>query len=222
MSQSRKSRRNADFDRDEFAPAKPGKGPQKNRPTKLRIVSGDMGGRKISYNGDPATRPMKQRTREAVFSLLGGKLPGTFAIDMFAGTGILAMESISRGSASGVALELARPAVRTIVGNLKDLNLGDRLQVQNVDTLRWLRHLDLQLVNFPDVPWIVFCCPPYKLWINEGEKLCEGLAELYDSSPSGSQFVCETEKYDICEQLPQIEWDVREYHPATISIAKKP
>ena len=64
---------------------------QKFSPTKLRIVAGQMGGRKIVYSGDPAIRPMKEKTRESVFSLLGGYLYETFAVDLFGGTGSVAI-----------------------------------------------------------------------------------------------------------------------------------
>ena len=55
--------------------------------TELRIVGGDFGGRKIKYTGDPRTRPMKDVTREAMFNLVGGFVPGKLVIDLFAGSG---------------------------------------------------------------------------------------------------------------------------------------
>lgn len=191
-------------------------------PSKIRIVSGEFRNRKLDYNGDPATRPMKEKTREAVFSLLGGKLGGTFAIDLFAGTSVLAIESVSRGSAEAIALELSRTVVKTTLKNLQTLGLQDRVYIQNVDTLRWLRSIELNSARWPDLPWIVFCCPPYKLWVEESERLCQGIAEMYAASPVGSQFVCETDKeFDIREGLPDIEWDVRNYPPAYIGVAEK-
>lgn len=192
-------------------------------PTRLRIVAGDLRGRKVDYNGDPATRPMKQRTREAVFSLLGGHLPGTQAIDLFGGTGILAFESVSRGSVRASILELARPAVKTMLENLRKLDLAERVQVHNVDTLRWLRSVEGHVQGWQDLPWIVFCCPPYRLWHTQGQRLADGLASMFELSPVGSRFVCETEDtFDIAAAIPQLEWDVRKYSPARIAIAEKP
>ncbi len=196
--------------------------PTKFSPTRLRIVAGDIRGRRIEYNGDPATRPMKERTRESVFSLLGGKLSGKFVVDLFGGTGILAFESISRGAEKAIILELARPAVTTILHNMRQLELGDRVEVHNVDTLRWLRHLEVNRAAWPDLPWVVFCCPPYRMWIKETQALCGGVAALYEASPIGSQFVCETEQgFDLADAIPEIEWDTRKYSPATVAVCTK-
>ena len=135
--------------RDRFQASRPVRKPQKLTPTRLRIVAGNLRGRRIEYNGDPATRPMKERTREAVFSLLGGYLEDTIAIDLFGGTGILAFESISRGSVQATILEMLRPSVTTIVQNLKYLGIENQVDVHNVDTLRWLRSLEMNTQTWP-------------------------------------------------------------------------
>ncbi len=191
-------------------------------PTRLRIVAGELGGRKIDYNGDPATRPMKERTREAVFSLLGGYLYDTFAIDLFGGTGILAFESVSRGSERAIILEMSRTAVATILLSMEQLRLGERIDVYNVDTLRWMRNLELARVSWPNLPWVVYCCPPYKMWKSDTERLCTGLMAIVESSPSGSRLVCETEHdFDLRAALPSLNWDIRNYAPANIGISVK-
>lgn len=196
---------------------------QKFSPTKLRIVAGQMGGRKIVYSGDPAIRPMKEKTRESVFSLLGGYLYGTFAVDLFGGTGILAMESVSRGAEKGVIFELSRPAVATIVDNLKLLRLETQIEVHNIDTLRWLRSIEANTKNWPKMPWVVYCCPPYRLWNEESQRLVTGVSELFAAAPAGSWLVCETEQnFDMAKELPDIDWDIRKYNPAYVAVAHKP
>ena len=191
-------------------------------PTRLRIVAGELGGRKIDYNGDPGTRPMKERTRESVFSLLGGYLYNHFAIDLFGGTGILAFESISRGADRAIILEMSRPAVATMLNSMETLRLSDRIEVFNVDTLRWLRNIDMARRDWPDLPWIVYCCPPYKMWTSDTQRLCQGLMELLAASPVGSRIVCESEwGFDLPAAMPSVEWDVRNYDPANISICRK-
>lgn len=196
---------------------------QKFSPTKLRIVAGQMGGRKIVYSGDPSIRPMKEKTRESVFSLLGGYLYETFAVDLFGGTGILAMESVSRGAERGVIFELSRPAVATIVDNLKLLRLESQIEVQNIDTLRWLKSIEANTKKWPQMPWVIYCCPPYRLWKEESQRLLAGVAELYAVAPAGSWIVCETEQdFDMAKELPTIEWDIRKYNPAYVAVAHKP
>lgn len=192
------------------------------RATRLRIVAGSLGGRRIEYNGDPDTRPMKEKTREAVFSLLGGYLDGTFALDLFAGTGVLGFESISRGASGALLLEYSRPTVSTILANMRALDLGDRVQVQNVDSLRWLRNAASETSHLPHCPWIIYCCPPYSMWQRQTSRLLEGLASLRVVAPTGSRFVCETdESFDLTNHLPDWNWNVRNYQPALLCIATK-
>ncbi len=222
MNRSHRPRdRQASADSDELQPRRPVVKP-KITPTRLRIVAGELGGRKIDYNGDPATRPMKERTRESVFSLLGGYLYNTFAIDLFGGTGILAFESISRGADRAIILEMSRPAVTTMLESMRQLGLSDRIDVFNVDTLRWLRNLEMARSNWPDLPWVIYCCPPYKMWTSDSERLCQGLSDMLAAAPEGSRLVCETERsYDLPAAMPQFEWDVRQYDPANIAICGK-
>ncbi|MEM7479432.1 MAG: RsmD family RNA methyltransferase [Planctomycetota bacterium] len=205
----------------------PGRGKAKLVPTKLRIVSGEFRGRRISYNGDPATRPMKEKTREAVFSLLGGRLPETCALDLFGGTGILGMEAVSRGAKGAIILELMHKSVATMKETLEGLELNDRIRVQNVDTIRWLKNFELQQLRYAqpncdwNLPWIVFVCPPYKLWVAESEKLVAGLGCLVEAAPSGSKIICETDKlFSVADSIDKLDWDVRHYDPAYISIAQ--
>ena len=75
----------------------------------LRIIGGQFRGRRLTYHGDPLTRPMKDRVREAVFNLLWPGAEGAVAIDLFAGTGALGLEALSRGA---VAAWLAPAALR--------------------------------------------------------------------------------------------------------------
>jgi 16S rRNA (guanine966-N2)-methyltransferase len=218
------------FDEDDIfedgndAPAPPKKSNpkrQKIKPTKLRIIAGELRSRRIEYNGDPATRPMKEKTREAVFSLLGGYLHNTYAIDLFAGTGILGFESISRGSVGATLLELSRPTVTSMLSNMKLLGLADKCDIQNVDTFRWMKTAEIQTKRIPVVPWIVYCCPPYALWKQQTDRMIEGLALLMGCAPKDSTLVCETEEdFDVTKLLPQFDWDVRRYKPACVALGR--
>lgn len=191
-------------------------------PKWLRIVAGELGGQRVQYSGDPAIRPMKDRTRESVFNLLGGDLTGYWAIDLFAGTGALGFEAISRGAEHAVLLELSRPAITTVLANATRLRIADRVEIHNVDTLRWLKSFSLAPPKWSELPWVVFCCPPYRMWTTELDRLRDGLQQLRTASPVGSFFVVETEQdFDIAGQLPGWDWDIRPYKPAKVGIAEK-
>ncbi len=188
----------------------------------LRIIAGEFRSRRIYYNGDHHIRPMKDRTRESVFSLLGGHLTGFYAVDLFGGTGVMAFESISRGASGAIILELGRSAMSMILHNISALQLGEKIQVHNVDTLRWMKHLTSTCPTWPKQAWVVFCCPPYKMWRSDEQRLVAGLQELYALSPEGSQFVLESdESFDVQKALPTLSWDVRSYKPARIAICRK-
>jgi 16S rRNA (guanine966-N2)-methyltransferase len=191
-------------------------------PRWLRIVGGEMRGQRVQYSGDPSIRPMKDRTRESVFNLLGGDLSGMLAIDLFAGTGVLGLESISRGARRAVLLEMLRPAVATIAENAARLKVADKVEIHNVDTLRWLKYIESTAIQWQDSPWVVFCCPPYSMWSSELERLRDGLVKMLAVCPIGSMFVVESEQpFDIRAELPEFDWDVRPYKPAIVGVAEK-
>ena len=103
--------------------------------TTLRIIAGNLRTRKIQFAVDPRTRPMKDRTREAVMSLLGGTFRDAIAFDLFAGTAVLAFETISRGAVQGIVFEILKSASREILSNAKSLGISDKLTVLQTDVL---------------------------------------------------------------------------------------
>jgi 16S rRNA (guanine966-N2)-methyltransferase len=94
----------------------------------VRIVGGALGGRRIRAPAGRGTRPTPERVREALFSALG-PLEGRDVLDVFAGSGALALEALSRGARSATAIERARPAVACIRRNAEALGVADRLRV---------------------------------------------------------------------------------------------
>ena len=80
----------------------------------VRIIGGHFKGTRLVHLGDQRTRPMKHRVREAMFNLVGPAVGGMHAVDLFAGTGALALEAISRGAAEATMVERHFPTVRCI------------------------------------------------------------------------------------------------------------
>jgi 16S rRNA (guanine966-N2)-methyltransferase len=131
----------------------------------LRIIAGDLRSRKIQFACDRRTRPMKDRTREAVMNLLGGTLEQCVAFDLFGGSGVLAFESISRGAEKAVVWEILRNGALVIQNIARELGVQDRVQVLHEDVFRWSSdlHDSLKRLHLPEaaiLPAAVFAEKP--------------------------------------------------------------
>jgi 16S rRNA (guanine966-N2)-methyltransferase len=135
----------------------------------MRIVAGRWGGRRISSPKGEATRPTSDRVREALFSILGDFVQDARVLDLFAGSGALGLEALSRGAGTATFVDSAGPAVAAVKANLEAL--GGEAEVHRSDALRFLhaaagkaRHYDLVLLD-----------PPYRLAERLGRELSETL-----------------------------------------------
>lgn len=183
-----------------------------------RIIGGSLRGRSIEYSGDSRTRPMKDRTREAVFNLLGPAIRGAHAIDLFAGTGAIGLEAISRGSRHATFIERHFPTARLIERNADQLGVRDRATVIASDTFYWGRRHD----PLGEAPLAVFCSPPYALYGERAEDLIDLMARLIEEAPIDSRFVVEADDRFDFGRLPLPEqWRIRAYPPAVIGILTK-
>jgi 16S rRNA (guanine966-N2)-methyltransferase len=164
---------------------------------------------------------MKDRVREAVFNLLGD-VSGRFTIDLFAGTGALGFEALSRGAQAAVFVEQHFPTADVLRKNATSLGLNDRCEVLAADTLVWFRREIRLPKSLPDVPWLVFCSPPYELFVSRKEALVHLLSELWQAAPPGSAFVVEADRRFDFALLPEPgKWLLRDYPPAHIGLAWK-
>jgi 16S rRNA (guanine966-N2)-methyltransferase len=186
--------------------------------SQLRIIGGSLRGRTVHYNGDAGLRPMKDRTRESVFNLIGPDVVGKTVIDLFAGTGAMAFESLSRGAGAAICIERRFPNARTITETADVLKIGARLSVTPGDTFIWAkRHLPKS-----SPAWLVFCCPPYEFYATRRDEMLKLINTVWDEAPLGSVFVVESDERFSPDQLPHPDkWDNRTYLPAVISIARK-
>ncbi|MDX1948276.1 MAG: RsmD family RNA methyltransferase [Pirellulaceae bacterium] len=184
----------------------------------LRIVGGKMRGRTLTYSGDLRTRPMKDRVREAVFNLIGPRVVGSHAVDLFAGTGALGLEAISRGAAGATFIERHHPTTKLIEQNAAKLGIGGQVAVLFADTFFWAREPQLPA----DRPWLVFCSPPYEFYVSRADDMLALLGRLHAAAPAESVFVVEADERFAFGQLPQpATWDIRTYPPAVVGILAK-
>jgi 16S rRNA (guanine966-N2)-methyltransferase len=121
----------------------------------MRIVAGTLGGRRITAPPGAATRPTTDRVREAIFSILGPPPPDTRVLDLFAGSGAMAAEALSRGAVAATLVESARGALAIVRRNVDALALGDRARIHAGDALQFLRAAPGDLYRW------VFVDPPY-------------------------------------------------------------
>jgi 16S rRNA (guanine966-N2)-methyltransferase len=187
-------------------------------PGSVRIVGGEFRGRKLPHSGDERTRPMKDRVREAVFNLLSNSVRGSHVIDLFAGTGALGIEALSRGAARATLIECHFPTVSQIQKNLNLLGAQDRAQVVGSDTFYWAR---TGPTAGPE-PWLVFVSPPYEFYVSRQTEMLDLIIGLLGSAPPQSTMVVEADQRFDMGSLPHAgDWDVRTYSPAVIAIYRK-
>ncbi len=184
-----------------------------------RIIGGELRRKKLLYSGDHRTRPMKERVREAVFNLLGPAVRGKHAIDLFAGTGALGLEAVSRGASGATLVERHFPTAELIRQNAAALGIADRCTILPANTLLWSKRLPA----LSPLPWIVFCSPPYELYQSHAEEMLALVETLVAAAPTTSLFCVEAdERFDFAV-LPAAEvWDVRRYPPAFVGVWTKP
>jgi 16S rRNA (guanine966-N2)-methyltransferase len=124
----------------------------------MRVIAGRLGGRRLSAPKGRTTRPTSDRVREALFSMLG-ELDGAVVLDLFAGSGALGIEALSRGAERAVFVERDARAVATLRANLAALGLGEsEAEVRVGDALGSLRAARARGETYD----LVFVDPPYR------------------------------------------------------------
>jgi 16S rRNA (guanine966-N2)-methyltransferase len=121
----------------------------------MRIVGGSLGGRVLKAPAGRDTRPTSEKVREALFNILGS-VEGDHILDLFAGSGALGIEALSRGAAHVTFVDGGKPALTAVRANLAALGLTDRSHVIAGDAVASAARL------VPGTPWrVVFVDPPY-------------------------------------------------------------
>jgi len=121
----------------------------------VRIVGGQLGGRRLVVPKDPRVRPTADRVREAWMSILGDELTGARVLDLFAGSGALGLEALSRGAASATFVELSAPSLHALRENIAALAVDEVVTVHRGDALRYAERLTSGEFD------VVLADPPY-------------------------------------------------------------
>jgi len=119
----------------------------------MRIISGSARGRKLKEPVGNTIRPTSDKVKEAIFTIIQFDIEGRRVLDLFAGTGQLGIEAISRGAASVVFVDEARESTMLISENLRTCNFSDMAAVYTTDALRYLEYDEKFDVIFIDPPY---------------------------------------------------------------------
>jgi 16S rRNA (guanine966-N2)-methyltransferase len=169
----------------------------------MRIVAGTHRGRRITAPKGDAVRPTSDRVREALFSILGDRVTAARVLDLFAGTGALGLEALSRGAASAVFVDTD---VRAVAANLDALGL--QADVRRQDALAFVR-------SGPGPFDLVFLDPPYKSASDLGPRLGDTLPVLL---APGAVVVSESDRRQPLDLQPLSVQDERRYGDTLIRL----
>jgi 16S rRNA (guanine966-N2)-methyltransferase len=181
----------------------------------MRIIAGQRRGHKFEGPEDDVTRPTSDLVRESIFNILGDSVEGRTAVDLYAGTGALGLEALSRGAASAIFVELNRANVGLIHRNIATLRYEGRARVHQADAHRWVRGFRLET----DEPVVVFLDPPYREYENHPERVRRTLETLLANLPESSTLVVESRRNLDADVLPDLPgWDIRRYGGTQVAV----
>jgi 16S rRNA (guanine966-N2)-methyltransferase len=174
----------------------------------MRVIAGTYGGRRLQTPAGLDTRPTSDRVREALFSILGERVAGATVLDLFAGSGALGIEALSRGAKEATFVDNAAPAIRAIGANLEAL--GADATVVRAEARRFLGGASRAGRSYD----LVFLDPPYRLGASIGSDLSAALAAI---SAPGAIVVAESDRRAPLEVDLPLE-DERRYGDTLIRI----
>lgn len=180
----------------------------------MRIVAGSAKGRVLAApKSDDVIRPTADRVRETVFNVLGQRCDGLTVLDLFAGTGALGLEAVSRGAIKAVLVDRDREALTLCHQNVKTLKFDDRVEIMASKALEAVATLGKQGRVFE----LVFADPPYQQQV--GVAVLEALLAAKIVSPDGVA-VIETGRDEVLpERVGAFERiDLREFGTTNVAI----
>lgn len=147
----------------------------------MRVISGSARGTKLESLEGLSTRPTIDRVKEGIFSSIQFLVPGAKVLDLFAGSGQMGIECLSRGAEKGVFVDSNKDAVNIVIKNVKACGLFDKARVVNMSAQDFLR-------STKDEFDIIFLDPPYNLGI-----LDEIMEKVYQITAPGGIIMAESE-----------------------------
>jgi 16S rRNA (guanine(966)-N(2))-methyltransferase RsmD len=174
--------------------------------TQIRIVGGSLRGRKLISQVPPGVRPTPDMVRQALFSILGNAIPNRPFFDVFAGTGIVGMEAISRGSGPVTFVERDFRHVAEIEHHLKHFGIAERGNIIKADVYRWANRWQA-----PPEPVNVFVSPPFADYTGRPEEMLLLATELRQRVHPESVLVLQADRERFPVLPAQEQWEERRY-----------
>lgn len=183
----------------------------------IRIIAGSLRGRKLTLTAEPTLRPMADRARAALFSILGDAIPDRPFFDVFAGSGAVGVEALSRGARHATFVERDPRAVSDLIKHLEAFGIAKQAKVIRADAYRWAdKWFALK------EPVNVFLGPPYVEFEKHFDAITWIVQTLHQRAAVGSVVAVQSDSRFPAEELPRAEeWDVRNYGRTQLAIWTK-
>ena len=179
----------------------------------MRVVGGDLRGRTLRAVPGRSTRPTADRVRQSLFDVLGQRCDGLRVLDLYAGTGALSLEALSRGAGHATLVERDAKAAQVIQRNAAELGCADRCTLVRDDVARALGRLGGPFD-------LIFSDPPYAL--RASQATLDELTRLQLVAPEG-RVVLERDRHEARPSLPdglELE-DERRYGDTVVLVARR-
>ncbi|NOU93481.1 16S rRNA (guanine(966)-N(2))-methyltransferase RsmD [Paenibacillus sp. LMG 31456] len=181
----------------------------------MRVISGSAKGRPLKAVPGTGTRPTTDKVKEAIFSMIGPYFDGGQVLDLFAGTGGLSIEALSRGMERAVLTDIDKKSIDIIRHNLEASGFKEQAEIYRNDAVRAIKALIKREVKFD----LVFLDPPYRL------KVVQDLVEQLDKANmlnEGATIVMEHDTEDVYQEpIGRLHWVRRaEYGETAVTIYK--
>lgn len=183
----------------------------------MRIIAGSRRGHSIQGpNSSKGMRPTSDLVRESIFNIIGPEVEDRAVVDLFAGTGALGLEAVSRGALSALFVEKRGQNAALIRKNAASLRFEGVTEVVVGNAYSWAASFE---PGADAGPMVVFLDPPYREYEENGKKLQAMLGMLVARLPVGSTIVAESGRALGADILPDPEaWDLRRYGDTHVAI----
>jgi 16S rRNA (guanine(966)-N(2))-methyltransferase RsmD len=182
----------------------------------VRILGGKAKGRKILTSKGGRTRPTLQIARKSIFDILGEKVKDAVVLDLFAGSGSLGLEALSRGSQGVTFVDRSRKALQKVKENVDLLGLNGHVALKNGDGVKILHELHRNGKRYG----VVFCDPPYGSELTARVTRALGVSNVLTND--GVLVLEHSKQTDLPETLgPLALWKMREFGGTRISFYRK-